>query len=84
MDTEATTQEEELEINLTETTTALDQRKSKSVTKILYGGVPANPKDPGLETFARDPKKYIDYDKIMIGKEIKGGNISFCLLTNTL
>lgn len=64
-------------MNKKETVTALKQKKPKPVTKILYGGIPANPEDLGLQLYAHDPKKYTNYNKIMIRKEIKAGNIKF-------
>lgn len=83
MDTDAITQEEELEINSAaqEPSENKEQRKPKPMTKILYGGVPADPEDIGLQLYAHDPKKYFNHDKIMIGKGMKAGNIKF-LFTN--
>lgn len=55
--------------------------KTKARTKIHYVGISANPEDLGLQLYTHDPKKYCTYDKMMIGKEVKAGNIKF-LFTN--
>lgn len=84
MDTDNVTQEEELEINFPsqeQTPTSTEQRKPKPGTRLLYGGIPADPEELGLQIYAHDPKKYANYDKIMIGKEIKTGNLNL-LFTN--
>jgi len=78
MDNDKADQEEELEINTADPPDDnKEQRKTKLVTKLLYGGIPADPKDIGLQIYAHDPKKYINFDNIMIGKEIKAGNLKF-------
>lgn len=51
--------------------------KTKPTKKILYGGIPANPTDIGLQLFAHDPKKYATFGKHMLGKEIKNDQIKF-------
>lgn len=51
--------------------------KTKPTKKILYGGIPTNPTDIGLQLFAHDPKKYATFGKHMLGKEIKNDQIKF-------
>lgn len=70
MDTDRANQEEELKIKTR-------AKQAKPVTKLLCGRIPADLKDLGLQVHAHDPKKYINFDKLMIGKGFKTGNLKF-------
>lgn len=85
MDTARANQGEELEINTRDPTeNSMEQKKQKPVTKLLYGGIPPDPKDLGLQIYVHVPKKYINYDNIIIGKEIKTGNLKFTFTNRNL
>lgn len=82
MDKGTANKEEELEINLPAPkpkTMPKEREKQKPVTKLLYGGIPADPEDLGLQIYVYDPSKYTNYDIIMIGKKVKAGNVKFSL-----
>lgn len=86
MDTDTITREEELEIQCPTQDSVIEkeQKKNKPITKLLYGGIPADPEDLGLQLFVHDPKKFLNHDEIMIGREIKAGNIKFTYTNNNI
>lgn len=49
--------------------TTAEQRKAKPITRLLFGGIPADPEELGLQIYAHDPRIYANFDKIMTGKK---------------